>query len=100
MSNDRIERNVTFLTPKEQSEILWAFIIDFRTLTQSLTGGSSPSAAQIDELSSLCRAVRNISHLAKEKFDKKIYRSFVRLESLIAEFLQAHRSPQRLAAVG
>jgi hypothetical protein len=99
MTNGRIERNVNFLTAKEQSEILWAFIIDFRALTQSVAQGVSPTVAQIDELSSLCRAVRNISQLARSKFDKKIYRSFVRLESLIAEFLRTYPVRQQAEAI-
>ncbi len=96
MTNTRIERRVNVLTSKEQSEILWAFIIDFRTLTQSVSDSGEMSRKQVDELMSLNAAVRNISTHAGEKFDTKIYQSFIRLGKLIEEFLRTN-TPQFMA---
>lgn len=90
MNKSRIERNVNFLTSKEQSEILWAFIIDFRAITQSVDRYGQLSAKQLDDLSSLRSAVRNVKDFAKEKFDPKINNSFDRLSSLIEDFQRSH----------
>jgi len=92
MVHDKNSRVVKTLTIHEQSEILWSFIMDFKSLSKDLakTAGLYDQD-KLQELLDLSKAVDNVCKYAADAFDTKLYNSFILLGNLINEFVLVNK---------
>lgn len=92
MGNKPLQRQVKFLTEKEQRQIIWELAIEFRQIvvsgSQMYEGGNISEV--IAKANTLKVSISNILDMASRHFQPKQRKSLERIIAMLEEFLMTH----------